>query len=147
MADDGDLRATTGEWLVVAFAAGAIVGGAISWSAAWDEAEDRACMLEAAPRAFTLQDFNLAPYDCEGNLVTNPSPVAVRNQDGVHVVACLVNEATGEPFHFQAIDEDTRLFELDPEFSTCRGIFRYGDHERVVDVFEKIRSERKRDER
>ena len=126
----------------VAFLAIGFVLGLFAASWMYDRTADDFYQPPCDARAYSMYDFNLAPYDYEGNFVTNPAADVFRSGSGVPLVAVMLNPYTGEPFHFQAIDEDTRLSELDMEFSACKRLFEYDDRERVVDVFEKIKTKR-----
>lgn len=127
-------------WMfVVSFIAGAVCGSFLSAFVAREEMESAKLCSPSAPPP-SIGDFNLWPVDCEDRRVLNPRLYVSRNGEGVCTVAMMVDEYTFEPYHFQAIKDDTRLYELDVEFSADRRIFEYGYDEKVVDVFEKLRN-------
>lgn len=131
-------------WLAMAFIAG-VAAGVVGIRFVEDILDDDPIPEDRIMIQYSMYDFNLAPFDDEGNLVTNPTP-EVFSRDGVPLVALMTNPYTGEPFHFQAINSDTRLCDLDIEFAACKRLFEYGGHERVVDVFEKMKTKGKKDQ-
>lgn len=127
-------------WMcVVSFIAGAVCGSFLSAFVAREEMNSDMLCSPSAPSP-SIGDFNLVPVDCEDVVISNPAVRLYRNGEGRCVVAMMVDEDSGEPYHFQAIGDDTRLYDLDVEFSADRRIFEHGLGERVEDVFEKLRN-------